>query len=360
MMSLSAIRRFSKLPFVVPPRELYEEKYKNTIMEYTSAVMVDRTRTFTDCGFANLIIEDEIPTVVVDPGNFCTIVDVTATNIINQATIHNKPIAVMYSGGLDSTCVTAALLKNGANITIVGSQASIDENPTFFSDVLLSNESVKCEIGNPLMFLLNHRNDYTFVTGECGAHLMGTINWTKYGGRELDNIDAIEADHLAAGIFRNPEPFFNIPQETRTLLLKVLDKSPRSFKSNYDAQWWAIFALKWQFVTYRNQLWIGELCPSLINFFMNDRFQMWALYNDASVKCPDYQWRNYKMPIRDYIYSYYPNRQASYDLPKRASMERTYKQLELRGRFVLNYPKQIGFMRMSDKRMCHHYLTLVH
>lgn len=354
---IPVLRKFSELPFIVPPQELYTQQYKTTVLNYISAVMVDRTRTLTDCGFSNIIIESEIPSIITDPGDFSGVVDRAAQAIIKRSAEENKPIAIMYSGGMDSTCVTSALLKNGASIKIVGSQASIEENPVFYAEVLINNSSVSLEIGNPLLYLLDHSDEHLFITGECGAHLMGTINWTKYGGREIENVDAIEADHLAADIFRNPTPYFNIPDDTKQLLLKVLDKAPRTFHTNYDAQWWAIYALKWQFVAYRTQLWIGKCCPNLINFFMNDEFQHWALSNDVRVKCPNYEWRNYKMPIRDYIYSYFPNNAASYDLPKRASMDKTYSQLSLRGRFVLDCPTRVGFMRMTDSKRCRSILT---
>lgn len=348
-----------KLKFLVPPPEFYNEKYTKTLMDYTSSPMIDRTETFKDCGYPNIIIEQKIPTTIINPGNFSDIVDETAKNIIQKSKDIKKPIAILYSGGLDSTCVTSAFLKQNCNITILGSKASIEENPEFYNEVLLNNKNVTLNIDNPLVFLCNRTDDFIFVTGECGAHLMGTINWTKYGGRENEITDYIEADDMASRIFKNPNPYFNVPDETKKLLLQILDKSPRSFNNNYDAQWWAIFALKWQFVAYRTQLWVGKLCPNLINFFMTEDFQHWALYNDVKVKCPDFEWRNYKMPIRDYIYSFFPNKSSSYDLPKRASFERTYRALSIRGRFVLYEPKQISFCNIKSKVEATHSIKLV-
>lgn len=348
---------FTELSFLVPPRELYSQIYKDTIIDYISGVMVDRSETFKDCGYPNIVIEQPLPKQIIYSGDFEHVVDKTAKNIIDRCKVEQKPIAILYSGGIDSTCVASAFLKQNQQIVILGSQASIDENPIFFNEVLCSNPNVILNIGNPLLFASQNSDQYIFVTGECGAHLMGTINWTKYGGREIENVDAVEADHMASGIFKNPEPFFNIPDDTKHMLLRILDKSPKTFKTNYDAQWWSIFVLKWQFVSYRIQLWLGKLCPSFVNFFMTDDFQNWALYNDVTVKCPNYEWRNYKMPMRDYIYSYFPNRNASYDMPKRMSMNRTYKNLSLKGRFVLDEPKKVGFMSVSEKLYCEDYLT---
>jgi len=318
-------------------------------MEYISSVMVDRTRTILDCGYPNIQILNEIPSSPINPGDFSAVVDRTASALVNRSITENLPIAILYSGGMDSTCVVSAFLKAGALITIVGSQASIDENLIFYNEVLKDNPLVTIKIDNPLLRLRNESLNYIWVTGECGAHLMGTINWTKYGGREMENIDAIEADHLASSIFKNPEPYFNLPVDVKTYLLKVMDKAPVSFRSNYDAQWWAIFALKYQFVQFRTQLWVGKICPTLVNFFMNDEFQHWAITHDSAEKCPDFEWRNYKMPIRDYIFHFCHLREASYELPKRASFERTYNKLKLMDSFVLAKPLEVGWVTATAK-----------
>lgn len=349
MMMTEELLTFKRLPFLVPPYVLYTDKYRYSVMEYISAPMVDRTETFKDCGYPNIVIEQKIPTTPYDPGSFRDVVNRTALQLIARSKREGRPIAVLYSGGLDSTCVVSAFLAESHPILLVGSAASIQENPEFYAVVLKDNPQVCLEMNNPLLFLRENADKYLFVTGECGAHLMGTINWTKYGGRDLDNIDAIEADQLASSIFKNPEPYFNIPDHIKKHLLVLLEKSPVSLRTNYDAQWWVIFALKWQFVQYRIQMWIGQYCPTLVNFFMTDEFQHWALAHDVREKCPNFEWRNYKMPIRDYIYGFCGLKSASYDLPKRSSMERTYRHLQVAGNFVLDEPRQVGFMLHSSR-----------
>lgn len=344
--------------FIVPSRQFYNQDYK-PLMEYTGSPIVDRTKTFTDCGY-NIVIEDEIPTNIRTVGDFSTIVNDTAISIINLSKTKNKPIAILYSGGMDSTCVTAAFLKHGATITLLYSDASIEENIVFYNEVLKDNQQIIHQHGNPLLFVHDNKDDYIFVTGECGAHLMGTINWSKYGGREIEDESIIGADETAAYIFKNTNPYFNIPDEIKTKLMMIYDKSPVTLKTNYDAQWWAIFALKWQFVKYRAQLWVGHLCEDLINFFMTDDFQMWALTNDVTVKCPNYDWKKYKMPIRQYIYDYFPNEEASILMPKRMSMERTYTNLSLWNRFVLANPKKIAFTTLQEKLSVRNRLTKIH
>lgn len=342
--------RFTDSRFLLPPYEGYADKYKRTLMSYLSALPVDRTGAIQDFGFKNIVVEQPFPKLLVNPGDFSGIMDRRAAEIIARSVREQKPIAVLYSGGLDSTAVCCALLKAGATITIAASLASVEENPSFYVDVLCRNKFVKREIGNPLAFLRERSDDFIFVTGECGAHLMGSINWHKFGGRDADIKDEIAADETAAGVFRNTEPYFNLPEQIRAMLMPTLERAPIPIRTNYDAMWWSIFALKWQYVSYRIQMWIGKLVPTLENFFMNNEFQCWAMLNDVRVKCPDFQWRNYKMPIRDYIFAYHGKRSSSYDMPKRASMNLTYYNLSINGVFVLAAPKRLRFLDTGSTR----------
>ena len=321
-----------KLSFIVPPFNYYNEKY-HLLNRYIGAVVIDRTETIKDSG-CNIIIEQLIPKVIHSVGDFASICDKTAIDIITKSKVENKPIALTYSGGLDSTSVACALLKRGANILILGSTESIKENPPFYNDVLVNNSQVTLNIDNPLKFLREHPNDYIFVTGECGAHMMGTTRW-----EESNNLDF----------------FHDVPEEIKPFFFQILDKSPIPIKTDYDAKWWSIFVFKWQYVANRHHLWCGKICNNLFNFFMTEDFQMWALANDNTVKCPNLKEINYKMPIRDYIYSYYQNKASSYDLPKRYSIERTYKNLNYNNTYILNDPKKIGslkpFTEQIDKQL---------
>lgn len=343
------INGFTQQEFLVPPRSYYNPKY-DELSNYLGATIIDRTRTLLDCGYPNIIIKDEIPQVVINPGDFSEIMDARALELIAEADRIKKPIAVMYSGGLDSTAVCCALLKHGATITIVGSEASVDENTTFYKDVLLNNQQVILNINNPLVFLRDNSDKYLFATGECGAHIMGTINWAKYISKDTVDPTVITADETVEAMFKNMEFYEGIPDNPKKYLLQVLEKCPVPIKTNYDALWFSIFALKWQFVQYRFHMWVGKLCPNLHHFYMTDPFQHWALYNDVHVKCPGFKWENYKMPIREYIYKYFPRKEASIDMPKRASLMRTYGVVNVKGWFVAANPTRFNKLFFSPPK----------
>lgn len=343
------IEAFTQQEFLVPPRSYYNPKYSE-LSSYLGATIIDRTRTLLDCGYPNIIIQDEIPAVVVNPGDFSLVMDNRAKQLIAEATKINKPIAVMYSGGLDSTAVVCAMLKHGATITVVGSESSIDENITFYQDVLLNNPQVLLQLENPLVFLRDNCDNYLFATGECGAHIMGTINWAKYISVDAVDPTVISANDAVEEIFKSTEFYQGIPDDPKKYLFQVLDKCPVPIKTNYDALWFSIFALKWQFVQYRFHMWVGKLCPNLHHFYMSDPFQHWALFNDVHVKCPGFKWTNYKMPIREYIYAYYPNLAASIDMPKRASLMRTYGVVNVKGWFVAANPTRFNKLFFSPPK----------
>jgi len=320
--------------FLIPPRVLMSAKSYN-FFAYLGSQFVDRTGTIVDPRVPNIVVDQAIPNVAVDPGSFESVTDAVANATIQKAAVANKPIAVLYSGGLDSMCVASALLKAGAHITVVGSQTSIAECPSFYNGVLCNNGQVTLAIGNPILFVRQNRDDYLWVTGECGAHIMGTVNWKKFGGG---------LNETTQSILSSSAPLYGIPDQIRADLLPVIDACPFPLKTNYDYQWWVIFALKWQFVAFRFQMWSGGLCPHFVNFFMDDSYQQWAICNDVTVKCPNYEWKNYKMPMRDYIYAFSADRAAA-STPKRYSMELTYPNLQgLHGTYVTADPRKVGFV----------------
>lgn len=311
-----------------------------TVLEnHLGAPVVDRSRTLHTNIFCNIIIEDELPNQAIYSNEFSCIVDSEVSKIHSRSIIEKKPIAIMYSGGLDSTCVACGFLKAGIAIKIVGSQASIDENLPFYNEVLLNNQLVTLDMQNPLLFMKNNIDNYLFVTGECGAHIMGTVSW-----KDTNDINKIceKHEYLSDSIFNYPSTYHDFNPIMKKQLMEIICKSPRNIKTAYDAHWWLIFVLKWQYVSNRLQMMIGKFSANLINFYMSKDFQNWATCNDVTVKCPNNDWKNYKLPMKDYIFSYTHNKESSYDIPPRASLNRTYPELNIYGKYVLNNPKKVG------------------
>lgn len=345
MIHNTVVEKFKQLPFLIPPNTMYTDETR-LLNRYFNGLVVDRSGTIKDTNFPNVVIESFIPTSITNPGDFSQISDKEAANILKQSIETNLPIAVMYSGGLDSTNVVCAFLKQNIKITVIGSQASIDENPTFYNNVLVNNSNVTLIIGNPLRFAKEHLNEYLLVTGECGANIMGPI---FYAFKSYSSDMTEQQWNDCAKVLSTPDLLSNVADEQmKKKFLLVLDRSPKTFKTNYDAQWWVRYCLIWQFTANRMQMYFGEYHSTLINFFKSKNFENWALYNDSDVKCPNFNRDYYKMPMRDYIYNFCHDKKASYDMPKRPSIERTYPQLNYNGRYVLDNPRIVGSVTLDS------------
>ena len=344
------VRQFARLPFLVPPRRIMSNKYRD-LMTHLRATLIDRTGTLVDPAVPNISVSQNIPSVIVWPGDFAQVCDAAVEELVQRAQKLGRGIVLMYSGGLDSVCVSCALIKAGVKFTALGSVASVEENPEFYKKVLEKNPLVTTVTGNPLLFLADHPDEHVFVTGECGAHIMGTVLGWEASGVVGDSDSGVVSRGGDSSAFSNPEPFFDVEEPLRSTLLSVLDHCPVPIKTNYDAHWWKIFALKWQFVSFRMQLYAGQRSKELFNFFMTDKFQQWALCNDVNVKCPGFDWRNYKMPMRDYIYAVSGDSKAAYETPKRYSLERTYTKMARIGEtFILDGAgRDVGFLFDSTR-----------
>ena len=71
--------------------------------------------------------------------SFDEICDLVAQDIVNFTNQSNREVIINYSGGVDSTTVLTALLKNQINkdkLTILLSKESIEEYPGFYQDII--------------------------------------------------------------------------------------------------------------------------------------------------------------------------------------------------------------------------------
>lgn len=310
--------------FVLPPTFIYSNQVKPLLL-YFGGRFVDRTGSI-DMGFKPKIIfplPTEMPTGVPD---FDYIMNERGKQLGIESKNLNKPISVLWSGGLDSTAVCCSLLENNVPFTIVYTAQSLEENQQFYDDCLKDNSLVQEKlVESPLGYLAEEGENTMCITGECGAHLMGTISWQKFipGAKTKDGIIQDNADAEGKLLLGHNTPLYGVPEKWAYHLRSVLDYWPGGgFKSNYDALWWVTFATKWQAVYYRFTLFSGKLQPYLRNFYLTDEFAAWAMANDSTVKCPSYEWNNYKMPMRDYIFQYTCNK-AVYTQAKYASMPRS-------------------------------------
>src|SRR5665213_175485 len=243
-----------------------------------------------------------------------------ATELLKKADALDIGINVMYSGGIDSTCLLVSLLKQATaeqkkRITVLLSHESIAENPRFYEEYIKKNLRVGSSItfpeligGNDMLLSAEH-ND--LVMGNASVSSM----ITRYGFETVHKsytreflVDFFEGtlnDHDAAVFYFE-------------LFDRLNKTAPIEISSNFDFMWWYNFATKWQacfcyilFYTLpenTHKITKEYLDTRFISFYNTDEFQLWSMNNlDKRIKDT---WKSYKWVMKDIIYNF--NKDAEY------------------------------------------------
>ncbi len=236
-----------------------------------------------------------------------------------------------YSGGIDSTCVMSAILKNWPKAelnrsTILLNHNSIVENPIFFKKYLknlnLANslKSYGAQIRD---------SDSILVTGELGDQLFGS-DLLATGCERLGESCLGEDYHVAApAIFALVVNSKLQAQKIFDHFAPIVNESPIPIKTTHDFFWWLNFSQKWQFVKYRpfhHSSWPlnARYGKNIVHFFDTVDFQNWSLHNpDKKIKST---WATYKYIAKEYIF----------DFSREASQLELKKVQSLQNLFMLN------------------------
>ena len=243
------------------------------------------------------------------PDDFSNVPDIAhlcaqrAHDIIGEAQREGLPLRLLWSGGIDSTCVAAALLTALGDKTdqleIAYSQQSVAEYRKFFR--MLKKRGIRLTKIKMVSEALTA--DALIVTGEHGDQIFGSMLAENIPFPLLQSpwravIPAHIAEKIgtdaAADMLRWMEP--------------QLAACPIPLVTAYDFLWWANFSMKWQTVSQRilASLETTEerraVSPLLRHFFRTDEFQRWALANpDKKIK---EDWASYKYPLKDIIFDF--------------------------------------------------------
>jgi hypothetical protein len=104
--------------------------------------------------------------------------DARAIEIMKKAESNDCRIFIMWSGGIDSTTIMSAFLRNTTSeqqqrITVFMSQNTIKENPRFFKRFVLGKLSYESSINFADRFA---EENSIFVHGECNGQLYGDMD----------------------------------------------------------------------------------------------------------------------------------------------------------------------------------------
>lgn len=298
--------------------------------------------------FFNFVVDSHIPII---PANysptFADCCDRMAVKILKEA--ETRKVVLSWSGGIDSTSMVVAILKNGYNkikhnIVVTCNMVSVDEYKWFFYNVVMPNFE-----------LLPYNSDGMHVnliySGDLGDQLFGSFMLLdivpKYGEDFVtspykDSMLKYTRDlHGEIGA-RMIEPFF-----------AIADYAPFQIKTVFDFVWWWNYSQKWQHVKHRHILWgTKDNLKHFDNhrtFFDSTDFEIWAMTRHNE-KIVGGDLRSYKMIAKEYIVDYtkdenYYNKLKVSSISTKLNPVRTYM-LDANFQPVYNYDDYINENRI--------------
>ena len=243
-----------------------------------------------------------------------------AREIIDLAVNNKKEIALMYSGGIDSTCALVSLLQVSRPaekelITVLLNKDSILENPVFYKNFLLGK--IKCKDSNTWENYVNDK--FILVTGEGGDQLFSngftrttdmiftTLGWDTM--RSSPNPD------LMIKIFKMVSDDYHSAKTGWERVVEPLIKTAVvPIDTIGQALWYFHFTCKWQNVYLR--IFNNLIDTSLISndyvknnfkmFYQTDEIQKWILKNNEDAVCVS-RFVDIKRPLKEIIFNYDKN-----------------------------------------------------
>lgn len=254
---------------------------------------IDRTNTITFPLKTKLLDFLKMPTYEKSDRSFEEICDERIKFLLMKAKHTNKKLAVMYSGGVDSTLILCSILKNARqedldNVHVFLSDHSIKENLNFYYDFVI--KKFKCFSSHRFPHILGN-NNYLFVSGENADQLYGAgmnlhgIYAGKYSTDSLFEDYKDSQDKMLDVLNSRLQPENKKYDESiLKLFTKLVEAAPVDIKNVYQFYWWLTFTLKWQSVYVRilpyslNKSTL-KLEENYTTFYHTKDFSLWALNN---------------------------------------------------------------------------------
>ena len=279
----------------------------------------------------NLRIYDRLK----NPKNFAGNIAVPAKNFVELEDAVNdsakvvkeiaktKNIYLMFSGGIDSTLVFYALLREKIPFTVVYDENSVAEYPDLANKIINGDFINVKNLAKPNVRELAKDRDNYFVTGEIGDQVMGSMVTMDFDYRQRN---MLLKDAIACDLFnRCKVSFIGRREQTNAVFQPILLKEQNATKIIvelvYDTMvdllgttrenttvaeflWYLNFIHKYLTVIYRlhrlNMFGYGKL-KNTCHFFDTEMFQQYAM-SHYKENCAYVKETDYKRPFKEWIY----------------------------------------------------------
>lgn len=247
---------------------------------------------------------DEIPKAD-DSLTLAEICDAKAQEIIAM----NCPVTVAWSGGVDSTSIVSALLKNGLDktlLTIVHAPSSKQEYPWFYRH--LQESGISLVETDAIGQAFDKTADGVILTGWCADQLFGSnIHLRNLDLYNMPWIDGLKQAMTERNI-RLSDKSYEVLEGVWGGYAQYVGVEMEQF---CEFAWLYNFGCKWSYVSQDSKLAVvkDSTRERIINFFEDSRFQSWSMANYPSLREVNVNRikKFYKRPLKQYIYGYTNN-----------------------------------------------------
>jgi hypothetical protein len=231
----------------------------------------------------------------------------------------NKPIALFYSGGIDSTLMLITFMKILSDkelrerIWVCLNLKSVYENSRFYFDHVIK----KCTIKSSYLLSSMLDNSVIILGGEHNDQLFGSDTVSEiinmYG---YDPVLKPYTKEFIIKFFcqRNKYPLSPAAAEIwfDVIDYHIQNHAPCELKTVFDFFWWFNFCFKWQSVYFRMLLRVDiadrhNITQDFVekyyhHFYSTIDFQKWSMCNPQE-KIRD-SWKSYKIKAKELIYDF--------------------------------------------------------
>jgi hypothetical protein len=292
--------------------------------------LADRTGQFKFPIKTEIYSQCQLPILTSKHLSYKECCDQRAQEIWNTSIRLNKPIGIMWSGGIDSTRVMVSFLENFPlselkdKVRIICNEYSIIENPEFYKKYIVPNFELINSENMPWLF----DGSIILVTGETNDELFGTHRLKNYLFSSKDTyVDKFNKQN----IFNYCRPKIKNDRAAWLLIDAVIDSADKYgvvLNNEADWFWWSSFCFVWQNCYMRLMtLAMPALWPNLTSAYMKEHvhhffsthdFQLWAI-NSPEIRIIK-KWTDYKFQAKKEIFDFDGNRDYFENKTKRGSL----------------------------------------
>lgn len=266
------------------------------------------------------------------------VTDERAEEVAQSIRQHNKKFSILYSGGIDSTLITVALLKNLSkeelrNISFYCNTASIMENPILYKKHIHE----KFETINSTEYLIEDviKKGYTVISSGSGDVLCGSQNWldlqynfhyymkslSTESKRNINNNWKKATDPTVHySVFKdlimsqyNGRGDNNLGEQYYIKMEKNIKTSSVPIQSLYDHYWWNLFNLKYIHLSGELnmidnfKMSFDDIERNTFDWYNNSDYQQWSMVNNHTGEKINFTGSTLKLCVKKYIHEFDKN-----------------------------------------------------